>query len=251
MNGNNFSQTTDGDMSRQGTQSRDIARNDAQMRDMSRQGATLRDMGSYTLTVDDAVELMAAGGFPRSKRAIQRYCALGHLECSPVATELGQKYFITRESLQRRIEELKQIQVLNEARATGNDTVRPSDVAPLRDVPRQATPTSDMTPPVAPLRDEARSDNVGVTDNLARLQQENEKLKDENLNLKIDNRAKEQVISLLNRERRDFVGQIKAQATRIGVMTAKLLALGTSAEEVRALADGDNSSAQPSQEGVE
>jgi hypothetical protein len=34
------------------------------MRDTSRQGATLRDMSSYTLTVDDAVELMATGGFP-------------------------------------------------------------------------------------------------------------------------------------------------------------------------------------------
>src|SRR5689334_17436540 len=86
MNDTNLHQTT-GDMSRQGAQERDNARNDAQMRDASRLDATMRDTTSYTLSVDDAVELMAAGGFPRSKRAIQRFCQMGHLECSRVATE--------------------------------------------------------------------------------------------------------------------------------------------------------------------
>jgi hypothetical protein len=250
MNEENLSRATSDDMSRNGAQSRDTARNDAHLRDTSRHVATMRDTGSYTLTVDDAVELMAVGGFPRSKRAIQRFCAIGHLECSRVATELGEKYFITRESVERRIEELKQIRVLVDARATGSDTARHDDVAPLRETSRQAAQTDDVSPSVAPLRDEARS-SAEEADNMARLEKDNEKLRDENLNLKIDNKAKEQVISLLNRERRDFVGQIKAQATRIGAMTTKLLALGAPAEEVRALADGDNSSASPSQEGVE
>ena len=64
MSDQNLPQATGDDTSRQVAQSRDIARNDAPMRDASRQGATLRDMSSYTLTVDQAVELMAAGGFP-------------------------------------------------------------------------------------------------------------------------------------------------------------------------------------------
>src|SRR5438445_1508747 len=115
----------------------DAARQDAPMRDASRQDATRRDSTSYTISVDDAVELMAAGGFPRSKRAIQRFCALGHLECSRVATELGEKYFITRESVERRIKELGQIHVLNAA-ATGSDNTQREDVAALRDGSRQA-----------------------------------------------------------------------------------------------------------------
>ena len=249
MNDYNLLQATDGDSSRQGAQSRDIARNDAPMRDASRQGAALRDMSLYTLTVDQAVELMAAGGFPRSKRAIQRFCALGHLECSRVATELGEKYFITRESVERRITELGQIHALNAAGATGSDTVRHEDVAALRDVSRQAAPESDMTPAVAPLRDEARSDADKAE--MARIQKENEELKDQNLNLKIDNKAKEQVITILNRERRDFIGQIKSQATRIGEMTVRLLQLGAPAAEVRANTDGDNSEPQPTDQGVE
>jgi hypothetical protein len=77
MNDTNLHQTTGDDMSRQGAQGRANARNDAQMRDASRLGATMRDSTSYTLSVDDAVELMAAGGFPRSKRAIQRFCQMG------------------------------------------------------------------------------------------------------------------------------------------------------------------------------
>src|ERR1700682_2113511 len=115
----------------------DMARNYAQVRDASPQGATLRDTTSYTLSVDDAVELMAAGGFPRSKRAIQRFCQMGHLECTRVATELGEKYFITQESVDRRIEELEQLHVFSAAHATGSDNVRHEAGAPLRDVSRQ------------------------------------------------------------------------------------------------------------------
>jgi hypothetical protein len=240
MNDETLSRATDDDVSRNGAQSRDNARNDAQMRDASRQGATLRDMSSYTLTVDQAVELMAAGGFPRSKRAIQRFCALGHLECSRVATELGEKYFITRESVERRIKELGQIHALNAAGATGSDTVRHEDVAPLRDEARQATQSNDMSQPDAPLRDEARTDPDQI-EKMASLEKENEKLRDENLNLKIDNRAKEHVITILNKEREGFIGRIERQATRIGEMAAKLLALGAPADEVPGAAHGDNS----------
>ena len=250
MNDYNPTQATDDDISRQGAQSRDTARNVAPMRDASRQGATLRDMSSYTLTVDNAVELMAAGGFPRSKRAIQRFCALGHLECSRVATELGEKYFITRESVERRIKELKQIHVLNTAGATGSDTARHEDVAPLRDASRQAAQSDDMAPSVAPLRDEARSDPVEA-EKMARLEKENGDLRDQNLNLKIDNRAKEQVITILNRERGYFIGQNQNSGNRIGEITAKLLQLGAPAEDVRQKEPGDNSEAQPPHEGVE
>jgi hypothetical protein len=163
---------------------------------------------------------------------------------------LGQKYFITRESVERRIKELKQIHVLNTAGATGSDTVRHDDVAPLRDTSRQAAQSDDMAPPVAPLRDEARSDALEAEEK-ARLQKENEELRDQNLNLKIDNRAKEQVITLLNRERGGFVEKLTQQATRIGEMTARLLQLGAPADEVRHVSGGDNSGPQTEHEGVE
>jgi hypothetical protein len=250
MENTNPYQATGDDMSRQGALRRDNARNDAQMRDASRQGATMRDTTSYTLSVDDVVELMAAGGFPRSKRAIQRFCQMGHLECSRVATELGEKYFITQESVDRRIKELEQLHALSASHATGSDAARHDDVAPLRDTSRQAAQSGDMAPSVAPLRDEARSESNGAED-LDRLRKENEELKDQNLNLKIDNRAKEQVITLLSRERGDFMGQIRHQATRIGEMTARLLQLGAPADEVRRVSDGDNSGPEQRQEGVE
>ena len=99
------------------------------------------------------------------------------------------------------------------------------------------------------MRDASRNDDDPAE--RSRLLEENEKLKDENLNLKIDNRAKEQVITILNRERRDFIGQLKSQATRIGEITANLLALGGPAEDVRPKEYGDNSEAEPGQEGVE
>jgi hypothetical protein len=249
MNDSNLPHSAGDDMSRQGAPLRDNARYSAQMRDASRLGATMRDTASYTLSVDDAVELMAAGGFPRSKRAIQRFCQMGHLECSRVATELGEKYFITRESVDRRIEELEQLHVFSATHATGSDNVRHDAVAPLRDESRHDAPDRATTDPVAPLRDASRSDAEG--EDIAQLRKENEEVKDQNLNLKIDNRAKEQVIALLNRERGDFANENRVLATRIGRMTEKLLQLGAPAEEVRALSGGDNSGPQPRDEGVE
>ncbi len=104
---------------------------------------------------------MAPGGAPRSKRAIQRFCQLGHRECTRVATELGEKYFITQELVDRRIKKVEQLHALSAARATGNDTLRPEAVAPLRD--------------------EARSD-ADEAEDFARLRQKNDELKDQNLN---------------------------------------------------------------------
>jgi hypothetical protein len=243
-------ETTTTDVSRHGAQMRDNARKDAPLRDASRQGATMRDDASYTLSVDDVVERLAAAGFPRSKRAVQRFCQMGHLECSRVATELGEKYFVTEESVERRIKELEQLHAISAIPATGGDTVRHEGVAPLRDEARQTTTSHDMTPPVAPLRDEARS-NPTETEELILLRKERDTLKDENLNLKIDNRAKEQVITMLNRERRDFISEIKHQAGRIGEMTAKLLQLGAPVDDAHRAPGGDNSQPAPSPEGVE
>src|SRR5262249_34460120 len=90
-----------------------------------------------------------------------------------------------------------------------------------------------------------------ASEELDRLRKENATIKDENLNLKIDNRAKEQVINMLNRERGSFLAEIKHQARQIGEMTTKLLQLGAPVTETPATTGRHNSHPTQADPGVE
>jgi len=68
----------------------------------SRLVATSSD-SDFTLTVDDALALYAGAGIPRTPRSIQRYCAKQHLSSHRIKTEFGEKYLITRSSVEKHI----------------------------------------------------------------------------------------------------------------------------------------------------
>jgi len=63
----------------------------------------------YTLSVDQAAELYAKAGLPRTARAIQKYCALTKLDCHKVETETGEKYLVARYSVERHIAYIKEV----------------------------------------------------------------------------------------------------------------------------------------------
>ncbi|TYL86315.1 hypothetical protein [Bradyrhizobium cytisi] len=87
--------------------------------DMSRQAAT-NDDSEFTLTIEDALALYAAAGIPRTPRSIQRYCAKQHLSSRRIETEFGEKYLITRASVEKHIAYLKEVMA-----ATSRDLPRP------------------------------------------------------------------------------------------------------------------------------
>ena len=113
-------------------------------------GAPERDLAHYSLTAEQVSDRFAEAGVPRSVRSIQRFCQKGHLSCTAVDTEVGQKYLIDPDSVDRRIRELQQIERMlganpgaprrDETRhdATGRDTSR-------HDAPRDATPDGEHT----------------------------------------------------------------------------------------------------------
>src|ERR1039457_4191427 len=70
--------------------------------DTSRPVATSSD-SDFTLTIDDALALYAEAGIPRTPRSIQRYCAKQHLSSRRIETEFGEKYLITRASVEKHI----------------------------------------------------------------------------------------------------------------------------------------------------
>jgi hypothetical protein len=115
--------------------------------DTSRPVATSSD-SDFTLLIEDALALYAEAGIPRTPRSIQRYCAKEHLSSRRVETEFGEKYLITRASVEKHIAYIKEV-----TPATSRDVPRPvaTTVAAENagDMPRQeATTTTDRSRPV-------------------------------------------------------------------------------------------------------
>jgi hypothetical protein len=76
--------------------------------DTSRPVATSND-SDFTLTIEDALALYAEAGIPRTPRSVQRYCAKQHLSSRRIETEFGEKYLITRASVEKHIAYIKEV----------------------------------------------------------------------------------------------------------------------------------------------
>jgi hypothetical protein len=139
--------------------------------DQSRPVATSSD-SDFTLTIEDALALYAEAGIPRTPRSIQRYCAKQHLSSRRIETEFGEKYLITRASVEKHIAYIKEV-----TPATSRDVPRlvaTTVAAKNKDgMPRQEpATTTDQSRPVATTQPE---DSRYV----AALERENEFLRDQ------------------------------------------------------------------------
>ena len=124
--------------------------------DLPRRAATSGDT-DYTLAIDDVSEIYARAGHARTTRTLQRYCVTGHLDAQKVATTLGDKFFVTPQSVARHIEQIRELNSLDKA-ATGRDHPRfvATHVATVESHAEQPTPTA--TDP-----DQSRQDAAGRT----------------------------------------------------------------------------------------
>lgn len=83
------------------------------------------------VSVEQVSNLFAEAGVPRSPRTIRRYCQRGVLTCTRIDTDNNQEqYLIERESIDRRIDELRQVYaglegVRSEPAMSGLDRPRP------------------------------------------------------------------------------------------------------------------------------
>src|SRR5438105_15590451 len=66
----------------------------------------------YSLSVEQAAELYAGAGHPRTIRAIQKYCALTKLDCHKVETETGEKYLVAPYSVERHIAYINEVRTV-------------------------------------------------------------------------------------------------------------------------------------------
>lgn len=172
-----------------------------------------RDTARHSLTITQASELFAQLGVPRSKRSVQRFCEQGHLDCVRIKSARGDQFFINRESVERYAEELRQIE------AVATIGVEARHDAPQHAVARNSAP-------------ERATSMEAVTETATRHQPEQgessevTRLKDENLNLRIDNRAKEIAIAELSRrlteDRDKFLGAMQDMSYKLGAAETRL-----------------------------
>lgn len=153
-----------------------------------------RDASHYSLTIEEAVLLFEEAGLPRSKRSIQKACKRGHLDCTLGETNTGQRYFITGDSVHRRIEELKQI----ESRESRDDSRTDAD---RRGEARTDANRRDTSQPRAE-EEISGSESVGFRERIRTLELEN-------VNLKIDNKGKELFINRMVEERQELLTQVR------------------------------------------
>lgn len=127
--------------------------------DQPRQDATSRDRSPeelYSLSIDEVADMYEEAGFPRTSRAIQRYCALNKLDCHKAETPTGERYLVAPYSVERHI---KYIREVSRPDATSRDNSRPDATVRTLEIkpesePRQTTTNTDRPRLVATGRDE-------------------------------------------------------------------------------------------------
>ena len=128
--------------------------------DQSRLVATTSE-SEFTLTIDDALSLYAEARIPRTPRSVQRYCAKEHLSCRLIETEIGEKYLITRASVEKHIAYIKEVTPATSRDVTrrsativaaeNNEATHQREVATPADGPRPVATSPDLSHYVARL----------------------------------------------------------------------------------------------------
>ena len=171
------------------------SRHDETRRDVARHDETQRDMSRYSLTAEAASLRFSDAGVPRSPRTVMRYCQVGHLDCIKIDTENRERYLVTPDSVERRIDELLSVDL---SRHVATDRTEPQE--------RTASESS------------AKETEIVIES----LRAEIEQLEADNLDLKIVNRGKDELVKLLREERSQFVAELRDQAHRIGQLEERL-----------------------------
>ncbi len=120
-------------------------------RDEARPVATTDDY----ISIKEAHAIFTAHGRAITERTLQRYCEKQHLESQKLLTAEGEKWFVRKSSVHRKLSELKEFDRLRTARqdAASRDTSRPvgeeNQGVPEHDSLRQPTTPETSAPVIA------------------------------------------------------------------------------------------------------
>jgi ATP-dependent Lon protease len=165
------------------------------------------DTARYSLTIEEASKRFYQSGVPRSVTTVTRFCRLGDLECIRIDTERNFKWLVDQNSVDKKIKELQQ--ALHFANKSQPDITSYNQL-------------TDQSQSVITSQHESKRETEQPSEEAEWLRGRVEQLEDENIQLKIDKQAREQVINQMNSERKEFIGQLKEMSFQLGETTAKL-----------------------------
>jgi hypothetical protein len=183
--------------------------------DTARHSAPLEyDKARHSLAIPQAVELFNQLGTPRSKRSVQRFCEQGHLDSVRIRGSRGDQFFINRESVERYAEELRQIDAVASIAAETRHAA-PQRAIAGHSAPERAIPLEPVAVAPAPAAEPERDESAAII----------EQLRDANLNLRIDNRGKEQAINFITTQVREKDQHLQDMSYRLGAAETRLAQL--------------------------
>jgi hypothetical protein len=109
----------------------------------------------YSLSIEQAAELYAKAGLPRTIRAVQKYCTVSKLDCHKVETQTGEKYLVAPYSVTRHIAYINEVRTVASIR---DQTRISATVLHLKNevgvLPEPSANGTEQTRPGAAIRDE-------------------------------------------------------------------------------------------------
>jgi hypothetical protein len=175
----------------------------------ARDSAQERESVRHNLTIKTASALFATFGVPRSPRSVQGFCKDGHIDCIRAKGPSGDRYFINQKSVEQYATELKQIEVVGKI-ASDEPAEQEREFARGSAQERAAVASE-------------RVSNHSLSDDHAEPSTDIIKaLRDEILNLRIDNRAKEQFINQLVEDRNSLMQSVQDVNYRLGAADARV-----------------------------
>jgi len=144
----------------------DEVRQAASENDGVRDAVTWQDTTTYSLSLPQVYARFVEAGLDRSLRTLQRYCEQGHLRAAKYPTETGSVWYVDAQSVETKIEEIRQVQetlqrpappVDDIAQTTPNDMSR--HVAERRSTSSQESQPDTNDTRTATTDDEPRHEN--------------------------------------------------------------------------------------------
>lgn len=173
---------------------------------------------AHTLTTREVMKMFEAEGVPRAQRSIERYCQEGHLDCMPDVVE--KRLYITRGSVTILLGQLKEIAARHQ-KTTTNAEQQTGPTADDDNVGRPATSADhDGVKRGTPEKRDDKHSIGEYAERLAALEAQNKELENQNFNLEIDKRARDQIVGMLrdqmNQQTKVFTSELTQQSRRVG-----------------------------------
>jgi hypothetical protein len=176
---------------------------------------------SHTLTTREVMKIFEVAGIPRAQRSIERYCKQGDLDCLPDAIERRQ--YITQASVDTLIGQLKELAARHQPASAEQMTPTADDDMERRGA---TAPTSESMKHGTPEKPGEKQRIGEYEERLAAQEARIKELENQNFNLEIDKRARDQVVGLMrdqmSQQTKDFSEHMMKTSRRVGQLETEM-----------------------------